>query len=208
MLGLILARLGHARRLERIVVATSDRPDDDRIAAEAARAGVDARRGPLDDVLGRFVLAAEDAEGPIVRITGDCPLADPAIVDEAVALFEADPDCRYASNVEPRTYPDGLDVEVVDARTLRELDAELTDPQLREHVTLAIRLEPERYAVRALVHEPSLGDLRWTVDTSEDLQFVREVLDRLGERRHEAAMDEILAAIRADPPLTEGGRRG
>lgn len=208
MLALIVRRLQHARRIDGIVVATSDRPDDDPIADEAEKLGVPARRGSLEDVLGRFVLAAGDAPGAVVRITGDCPLTDPGVVDETVALFEADADCRYASNVEPRTYPDGLDVEVVDAATLRDLDAAITDPELREHVTLAIRREREAYGVRALVHDPSLGELRWTVDNGDDLEFVRTLLDRLGDRRHEAGMDEILAAVRGDPPLTEGGLRG
>jgi spore coat polysaccharide biosynthesis protein SpsF (cytidylyltransferase family) len=84
----------------------------------------------------------------------------------------------------------------------------VTDPDLREHVTLAIRRDPEHWGAAVLVHEPDLGALRWTVDTEDDLRFVRAVVRRLGPARHSAGIDAILAAVHADPSLAEGGLRG
>lgn len=211
MLGLLLRRLQGGDTVGGVVLATSDEPSDDAVEALGATLGVRVHRGSLADVLGRMAGAAAGHDDVVVRVTGDCPLADPAVVDEVVGLLRATPGCRYASNVEPRTHPDGLDVEALPAAVLAELDAEVTDPAEREHVTLAARRQAERYGVTALaVADPALAELRWTVDTPEDLEFVRAVVARLGERRHVAPMAEVLAAIRAEPSLAAmpGGRRG
>jgi spore coat polysaccharide biosynthesis protein SpsF (cytidylyltransferase family) len=207
MLALLLHRLAAAPSVDEVVVATSDDPGDDAVAALAKTVGVRAHRGAMEDVLGRIAGAIGDHDGVVVRITGDCPLVDPAIVDEVVALLDA-PECRYASNVEPRTYPDGLDVEALPADALRELDSTVTDAGMREHVTLAIREDPDGWGVRALVHPADLGALRWTVDTTEDLVFVRALVERLGGARHTAGLDEILDAVRREPSLAESGLRG
>lgn len=201
MLALLLRRLESARRVTAVVVATSDEDGDETIAAEAARCAVGAYRGPLDDVLGRFTGAIGDHDGPVVRVTADCPLIDPGVVDDAVALFEATQGCAYASNVTVRTFPDGLDVEVVAADALRRVAAETSDPAAREHVTIAIRQDPARFPAADLVHPEDLGELRWTVDTQEDLDFVRLVVARLGPRRARAGLAEVLAAVRRPPSL-------
>jgi spore coat polysaccharide biosynthesis protein SpsF (cytidylyltransferase family)/aryl-alcohol dehydrogenase-like predicted oxidoreductase len=210
MLALLLRRLARAQRIGRVIVATSDRPNDDPVETVALGCGVEVHRGALDDVLGRVVGAAAGHDGPIVRITADCPLIDPSVVDAACDLFDASPGCDYASNNDPYTYPDGLDVEVISARTLRALAAEVDDPELREHVTLALRRAPERYKTAHLRCESDLGELRWTVDSAEDLTFVRAVVERLGGRRYEASVAEVLAAVRQPPPLAEfaGAKRG
>ena len=209
MLALELRRLRGARRLDDIVVATSTRADDDPVAELATGLGVRLHRGPLEDVLGRFAGAAAEHDGIVVRITGDCPLIDPAVVDAVVDLLEAAPDAVYASNVEPRrTFPHGLDVEALRAATLAQLDREVTDPELREHVTLAARRDPDRYPAVAVENDEDLSHLRWTVDLPADLEFVRAVADRLGTDRHVAGWRDILAAARREPSLAEvGGRR-
>lgn len=209
MLALLLRRLRHSRKIERIVVATSTESADDPIAHIARELGGEVFRGSRDDVLSRFVGAAEGASDALVRVTGDCPLIDPVIVDEVIRLFHATPGCVYASNVEPRTFPDGLDVEVLSSERLRRLEVETDDPYDREHVTTAIRRELHRLPSAALVCEERLGELRWTVDTTEDLEFVREVAARLGSRRHEAEMAEIRTAVTTEPSLASfHGRRG
>ena len=209
MLLLLLKRLKGAERLEHILVATSTHASDDEIEDVARDAGCGAFRGSLDDVLGRFVAAASGHGGPFTRITADCPLIDPALVDAVVELFDRTPNCAYANNIEPRTYPDGLDVELFSREAL-ELAAEIaTDPQDREHVTTVMRRDPTRFATAALVSDESLGDLRWTVDTEADLDFLRRVVVRLGARRYTASMGEILYAIREDPSLADyRGHRG
>lgn len=196
LLALMLRRLASAKTVEHTVVATSDQRDDDGIERLAGDLGVDAYRGPLDDVLGRVAGAARGHAGEVVRLTADCPLIDPALVDQVVELFWV-AGVAYASNVEPRTFPDGLDVEVISSAALLEAAETVQDPSDREHVTTAIRCDPDRFPAVHLVHEPDLGELRWTVDTAEDLEFVRGVVERLGERRYTAGMDEILELTRA-----------
>ena len=142
MLALLLRRLQPARELQRIVVATSTESVDDRIEDVAREIGSDVYRGALDDVLSRFEGAASRHPGPLVRVTADCPLIDPAIVDDAIRLFERTPGCAYASNVEPRTYPDGLDVEVFSAAALQRVARMTKQPADREHVTTVIRRNP------------------------------------------------------------------
>lgn len=209
MLALVLRRLLRAREIHRIVVATSTEPADDAIPSIARRTRVDIYRGDLDDVLARFMEAAAGHPGPLVRVTADCPLIDPAVVDDAIRLFERTPGCEYASNLEPRSYPVGLDVEVFSAATLKwaaETTGRLTD---REHVTTLIRRNLSQFRAVALVSEEQLSDLRWTVSTIEDLEFVRAAVARLGQRRHTAGFGEILAAVRREPSLAGfQGRRG
>jgi spore coat polysaccharide biosynthesis protein SpsF (cytidylyltransferase family) len=199
---LVVERLRRAARVEDVVVATTVEPADDALADAVERAGARVHRGPADDVLTRLTDAAGDHGGPFVRVTADCPFVDPGVVDAAVALFESVPGCAYASNVEPRTYPDGLDVEVVAGWALREAAAQVTDPLDREHVTTAIRRDGSRYP-RAVLEQPApgLAELRWTVDHEEDLEFVRAVARRLGAALATAGMEEVLAAIRREPSL-------
>jgi spore coat polysaccharide biosynthesis protein SpsF len=209
MLLLLLRRLSRARRIGGIVVATSTDAADDPIAGLAMSAGVAVSRGPRQDVLERFLLAIGAREVPIVRITADCPLIDPAIVDNTVERFLSVAGCAYASNIQPRTFPDGLDVEVIDAAALRAIGSEPLEIEDREHVTSAIRAQPGRFRQAALIGVPDLGELRWTVDDPEDLQFVRALVHRLADRRYEAGLGEILSTVRAEPSLAAyHGRRG
>jgi spore coat polysaccharide biosynthesis protein SpsF (cytidylyltransferase family) len=201
MLALLLHRLERARQPDRIVVATSTDAVDDPVSQLAGALGHAAHRGPRDDVLARLVGSIDEETGTVVRLTGDCPLVDPEVVDAVIDLFRATPRCAYASNVSPRTYPDGLDVEVVAADALRAVSQEPIDAADREHVTSAIRADPGRFTAAALTASPSLGHLRWTVDTVEDLDFVRALVRRLGTRRHTAGMDEILTTVAGDPEL-------
>jgi spore coat polysaccharide biosynthesis protein SpsF len=208
MLALQLARLARAQQLNRVVVATSTDAGDDAIADLVRDQKSDVYRGPLDDVLARFVGAAAGHSGPIMRITADCPLIDPAVVDQVIDLFRATAGCDYASNIEPRTYPIGLDVEVVASEVLRQVATDATEPNDREHVTWAIRRQLDRYRSATLTNDRELGDVRWTVDEADDLAFVREVVGRLGPRRYEAGLDEILGAILREPSLADyRGRR-
>lgn len=207
MLALLLARLGQARLVGEIVVATSVESIDDPVAELAQRIGVRVHRGSRDDVLGRFVGALDGRTGPVVRITADCPFVDPGIVDAVVALFGATPDCAYASNVVHRVHPDGLDVEVVDADVLRTVALETDDVADREHVTPAVRAAPDRFRAAHLPGDPAHAGLNWTVDEEADLTFVRGLAEVLGDARTTAGFPELLAAVRGDPGLAaEPGR--
>jgi spore coat polysaccharide biosynthesis protein SpsF len=208
-LALLDTRLRGAGELAEVLVATSVEAGDDPVEQVARELGCRVHRGSRDDVLGRFVGAVEGYEGTVVRITSDCPLVDPAVVDAVVRLLDENPEAVYASNVEPRTFPVGLDVEAFSASTLREADRLAGDADLREHVTLVMRRDPERFLRVTLRCREDLGSLRWTVDYPEDLEFVRQVARRLGPRRHDADMWETLAAIRRSPSIADfQGRRG
>lgn len=209
MLHLMLKRLDRVPGRGEIVVATSDRDDDDPIEAAANALGVRAHRGSLMDALDRYLGAIGDFDGPVVRVTADCPLIDPGVVAATVARFDATPGCGYASNVHPRRFPMGLETEVCGAWALRAIALETDDAFDREHITPALERDPERFKHASLVHDEDLSEVRWTVDYEDDLLFVRELVGRLGDRRHVADWRELWATVHAEPSLADfRGQRG
>ena len=206
MLQRQLERVNRAHTLDRIVVATSTDPADDPIALLCEKLDVDCYRGDLTDVLARFIgaldeFAAGGSSDPefVVRITADCPLMSPAVIDSVVNAFfapaENNLDCDYMSNTLIATFPDGVDVEVVRVSALREVARTSTDPHEREHVTLGIYRYPELFKVRNFTGETDLSDLRWTVDSPDDLEFVRWVYSQLFEANPEFELADILELI-------------
>jgi len=176
MIGRHIERLNRCDSLDRIVVATSKDPSDDALARYCETLGVRVFRGALDDVLGRFAGAAI-AHGPaehVVRLTADCPLADPMVIDACV-WRHIETGADYTSNTLDRSYPDGLDVEVMTAAALRTMHAEAQDPYEREHVTPFLYRNPDRFRIAQLVQSAPLADRRWTVDTPDDFEFVSRV---------------------------------
>jgi spore coat polysaccharide biosynthesis protein SpsF len=181
----VVDRARAATLVAQVVVATSDGADDDVVEAEARRIGVPVKRGSLHDVLSRVRTAAETAGATtVVRVTADCPLVDPAVIDRIVREH-VDTRADFTANRLPpphqRTWPIGLDVEVATIEALRRADAEATDPAHREHVMPYLYVEPGRFSVRVV--ECDLGDfgaVRWTVDTPEDLAAVRALVAQPG----------------------------
>jgi spore coat polysaccharide biosynthesis protein SpsF len=174
-----LERVRRARRIDDIVVAVPESSEDDDLARVCKDAGYRVVRGDSEDVLSRFLLAADASNATvIVRITADCPLISPHIIDLVIDTFHAS-DADYVSNTLEPTYPDGLDVEVVTTDALRNVARSSHDPAEREHVTLGVYRYPERFAVCNVVDESGHdhSNLRWTVDTPEDLEFVRQIYD-------------------------------
>ncbi len=175
MIGRQVERLRRAKRLSGLTIATSTDPSDDLIEAYARQIGVDCFRGPLDDVLGRFIGALAAAGNPktFVRLTADCPLADWRLIDaciEAHAAANAD----YTYNSLNWTYPKGLDVEVCETSALHRADREGRSAYDREHVTPYIYGHPELFKLEAVTRDPPLR-YRWTVDTPQDFAFVSAV---------------------------------
>ena len=203
MTAVQLERVARARLLDKIVVATPDEPADAVFGPLCEAAGVDWMRGPLADVLDRFHLVAERyAPDHVVRLTGDCPLTDPDVIDAAVRLhLEGDYD--YTRNVAPPTFPDGLDVEVMTTAVLQAAWREADRTAQREHVTLWVREHPERFAIGNLTHSPDLSALRWTVDEEADLGFVRAVYEALYPAEPDFRMADILALIARRPELLD-----
>ena len=174
LLALMLDRLQHVA-MDDLVVATSTLPGDDPVAAIAESSGVAAVRGPLDDVLARFALALDRHPADAVcRLTADCPLVDPEMVGHAFDLRDR-LGSDHLSNALVRTFPDGLDVEVITASALRAAAAEATGPREREHVTPFITRRPRRFRLDAFRNDEDLSRHRWTVDTEQDLEVVRQL---------------------------------
>ena len=180
LLQRIINRLKRSKLVDAIVIATTSNHEDDPIELLGRKLGVEVFRGDEFDVLGRVLQAAEQARAEvIVRITADCPLIDPDIVDDCI-LLRAQRGVDYASNVNVRTYPDGLDTEVIRIEALRRAAQEAKDPVLREHVTPYIRgifpnLPSGSFSKADLTFCADLSHVRWTVDRQEDLDRVREI---------------------------------
>jgi glutamate-1-semialdehyde 2,1-aminomutase len=176
MIELLLKRLARSVEIDQIVVATSVDAKNDPLAAHVLRLGFACERGSENDVLARYIQAARAHRAEVlVRITGDCPLVDPDLVDECVRRFRAQ-GVDYFSNVSPPTYPDGLDVEVVKLAALERAMLETSKPYDREHVTPYIR-ESARFFVGAMENDEDLSALRWTVDEQADFDLVARVFD-------------------------------
>ncbi len=204
-----LRRLQKAALLDDLVVATSDHVRDDEVVRIAARAGVSCFRGSEENVLRRYADAAQEHRADVVvRVTADCPLIDPTIVDTVVGSLRAS-GADYASNVARRHLPRGLDVEVVTARALYFADALADEAADREHVTRFIVRRPGSFLLRSVVLEVPRGGLesdRWTLDTSMDYEFLSRVFELLrerGEREDRARFREVLALIDANPGLRD-----
>jgi spore coat polysaccharide biosynthesis protein SpsF len=201
MIAHVVERLRRSRELADVVLAIPE--GDDELAIEAERLGVPVRRGPEHDVLARYVAAAESTGAdPVVRITSDCPLIDPDLVDRVVERYRERRrhGVDLVANTSPRRWPRGLDTEVVRLGALERLAKIETDPAIREHVTLGLRRRPETFRVEGLEAERDLSEHRWTVDTADDLAFVRAVY---GELRDTPAFgtEDVLALLARRPDI-------
>ncbi len=203
-IGHLLRRAGRARQVDALWLACSTAAADDPLADYVRGLGVSVFRGDEHDVLSRYAaVAAETRADVIVRLTGDCPLIDPAVIDAVVARFHS-ADVDFASNTLQRSYPDGLDVEVFGRDALARADREARDPFLREHVTPYIhgrhkeRLPWGYFSHDQVVFEADFSHLRWTLDTAADLYFLRRLVERAGAK---ASWLTLLAASSQSPPL-------
>ena len=197
-----LERIQRAQRLDDIVLATSTDPSDDPLVAWAEAKDIKVFRGSLTDVLMRFVEVIDHFQPDlVVRLTADCPLTSPAVIDSVIDTFYSS-DVDYCSNTLTPTFPDGLDVEVIRADVLREVAADSTDPVEREHVTLGVYRHPERYRLANFEGTEDHSDLRWTVDTPEDMAFVTAVYEALYPLDPAFEMRDVLELIARTPGLS------
>jgi spore coat polysaccharide biosynthesis protein SpsF len=201
LLWYVVSRLQRAAKVHKVLVATSIDASDDALAEWCAQEGIGCYRGNLDDVLERFASAADQELGNIiVRICGDCPLIDPAIVDKAIEEF-----CTplgvydYMSNTLERTYPRGMDVEVfsIEALNIAAHKAQL-QPE-REHVTPYLYLHPERFRLGAFKQDIDQSHLRLTVDTERDLQLITLLLEELLPRNPHFDLQDIIECLQKHP---------
>lgn len=199
VLSWVIRAAAHAANVEEVIVATSSSPADDPVAEEASRSGAAVVRGPLDDVLARYELAARahpcDA---LVRLTADCPLHDPALIAQVVGVWLADPELHYASNVLVRTLPRGFDVELVRRDVLAEQHDTATGAH-REHVTSGVYTRPSVYRCAGVVAAEDDSDLRVTLDTPQDAALLEGVVAALGDGV--PRWREVVALLRSRPDL-------
>lgn len=195
----MIARVRRMKTSTRVIVATSrDRSDDPLVAVCAVR-GIETVRGSLDDVLGRVAAAVPPDYNVVVRLTADCPLVDPALVDRHVERFAAaDAEDVYVSNTVRRTYPDGLDVEVVSRQMLAEAARVATDAYDREHVTPWIQRHARQMAITQAI---DLSDVRWVLDTPGDYSAIAGVYERLYPANDRFSSEDVYRLLIDQPDL-------
>ncbi|HEX8580032.1 MAG TPA: glycosyltransferase family protein [Allosphingosinicella sp.] len=201
MIARQIERLQRVRGIHRLVLATTDRPGDEAVAEVAVAAGIDSYRGSLNDVLDRFYRAAEPFEpSHVVRLTGDCPVADWSVIDGCIEFALAG-GYDYASNTLTPTWPDGLDVEVVTYEALRTAWQEATTRVEREHVMPFITRRPDRFRLGSFENGVDLSPMRWTVDEPADYQFISRIYDALYPANPAFTTADILALLGRQPDL-------
>ena len=204
MLAWVVERARRARTLDEVAVATSSDPSDDALAALCAERGYPCYRGSLYDVLDRYYQAARAFQaGVVMRITADCPLIDPGLIDDLVSAF---PGYDFAANRLPppwgRTYPIGLDLEMCTFQGLETAWKEAQEPHQREHVMPFFYEHPERFHILHVNHSQDFGKLRWTVDTAEDLELLGQIAAHFPGRMDFSWL-EVLGLFQRHPELAE-----
>jgi spore coat polysaccharide biosynthesis protein SpsF len=207
-LELLIERLRRASSVEDVIVATTANATDDNVEELCRKIGAGCFRGSEDDVLDRVLSAAHQYDvGLIVEITGDCPLIDPAVVDQLVAMYR-EGGSDYCANVMKRTFPRGLDTQVFPTSVLEEVARLTDDPVDHEHVSLYIYNHPERFRLRNLESglPEEFWDLRLTVDTPQDFDLIRQIYEELYPDNPAFGLDDVIALIKRRPELREINR--
>jgi len=221
MLQRVFIRTSRASSLSETLFATTTDPSDDPVAEYCDFSGIPFTRGSLYDVLDRYYQAAKQAKAAVVvRITADCPVIDPALIDDVVNTLQGGEYDFVCNRLPPpwhRTYPIGLDVEACSFNMLEKAWKDATEPQHREHAmpyfyegveleresrTLERGVSPRGFRVALLHHTGDFGDYRWTVDTAEDLEFIRQVYARF-DGRDDFTWKEVLELVHNEPRLME-----
>jgi spore coat polysaccharide biosynthesis protein SpsF len=179
MLARTCRRAARANRIDEAIVATSVHPQDDPVVDECRRLDLPCFRGSEEDVLDRFYRAAEARRADlVVRVTSDCPLIDPELIDDVIEAMLRDRP-HYAANVLERTYPRGLDTEATPRDALEQAWREAVEPYERSHVMPYFYQNPQRFRLRSVVGEANFSHYRWTVDSPDDLALVRTLYRRM-----------------------------
>jgi glutamate-1-semialdehyde 2,1-aminomutase len=199
MIELLLSRLSKAKEISQIVVATSIDERNQPLIAHVNQLGYACEQGSENDVLDRFVQAARTHQADVVvRITGDCPLVDPALVDDTIRQFTKT-NVDYFSNISPPTYPDGLDIEVCTFSALEKAWKETNKPFNREHVTPYLR-ENEQFIRASIQYHEDLSALRWTVDEATDFEVIEAVFQYFHPRT-DFSWQEVLTLRKQQPSI-------
>ncbi len=201
LLSYQIERLRKVKNADQIVVLTTTRFEDDLINKLCLDENIACFRGSEHDVLNRYYEAAQLFKpSAIVRSTADCPLIDPKITEEVISLFlNNQPKCDYASNSLERTFPRGLDVEIISLNALTQAERMATQSFEREHVTAYIYKHPEQFILKNLALNPSQAKHRWTVDTPEDFELIKRIIETLYPKDPDFDMQSILNLLKNHP---------
>lgn len=198
MIAWQIERVCRASKIDHLVVATSTDSTDDLLASEMTRMGVDVVRGDLNDVLLRFMeVRRRFPAGHYLRLTGDCPLLDPEVIDRVIDLHLRS-GFDYTSNAHEPSYPDGLDTEVITDAALVRSNEDSSVSSEREHVTLHVRNHPERYRLGLLKCPRDLSAERWTVDTPEDFALIQKIFEEF-KNEPNFGMNDVIRLLDAHP---------
>lgn len=205
MLARVVRRAGRSALIDQLVVATTDKELDDAIVSECESLGFPSFRGSEDDVLDRYYQTAKafSAEG-IVRITSDCPLIDPEIIDRVIQTF-LNNNLDYASNTIEGTYPRGLDVEVFSFHALEAAWQKSAQTFEHVHVTPYIYRHTEEFKIFSVTSVENFSDYRWTVDTQEDLKLIRTIYEKI-DHDDDFSWRDVLMLFKESPDLAEINR--
>lgn len=204
MIELLLCRLSNAKRINQIILATSDAPGNQPLVDHVLKLGYEVFQGSENDVLDRYYQAAKlHRPDTVVRITGDCPLIDPELVDSIISAYESQ-NVDYLSNILPPTYPDGLDTEVFSFRALERAAKEAIMPAEREHVTPFIR-KSGHFKTANFSHSKDLSKERWTVDEAADFQVIASVFNHFHPRTDFSWL-EVMALRQAQPDIFQANK--
>jgi len=202
VLARVVCRLRRASLIDEIVVATTNSVLDNAIVEECRSLVVECLRGSEHDVLDRYYISAKAcAADAVVRITSDCPIIDPELVNETIRAFQEQAG-DYASNTLDPTYPRGLDAEVFTVEALGRAWREARQPHEREHVTPYFYEHPELFRLVSVKGDGDYSLCRWTLDTAEDLDLLRAIYERF-DNRDDFTWREVLRLMQIEPQLTQ-----
>lgn len=201
LLAYPLERLRRVTSADAVCIATTVGREDDAIVDFCLREGVESFRGSEQDVLERYAqAAAASGAETVVRVTADCPLIDPAVVDRTIRFFlDAKGGYDYVSNVLERTYPRGMDCEVFSAALLNRAHREARTPREREHVTPFFYENPAQFRLGSVTHPEDLSRFRWTVDTPQDWTLIEKILTALYPAKPRFTLQDVLDLLAQHP---------
>lgn len=201
LLQYLIDRLKKVELADEVVIATTTHDEDDEIVDFCLAEEIPLFRGKSEDVLDRFYAAAHAFKADvIVRITADCPLIDPKLIDQVIQFYlDHYPKYDYVSNSHVRSFPIGMDTEVFSFKALKEAYTEGNLNEEREHVTPFIYRRPSRYVKHLIIHEPSLAHFRLTVDTEEDFELVKLLIEEIYPKNRDFSMGDILETLQKNP---------
>lgn len=196
-----IERLNRVKLVDEVVIATTINETDIPITILCKRLSIPYYRGSEDDVLARYWGAAKEYKADlIVRVTSDCPVIDPGVIDSVIQFYLDNSDkYDYVSNVLARSYPRGMDTEVFSFSALDEAFREAKERNDREHVTPFIHRQPQRYRLANVFYQEEQSKHRWTVDTLEDFELIKRIIDALYPVKPEFNMEDVLNLLKRNP---------